>query len=147
MLSVLSAIFIISKTQNLLNGTSNFYSTTVICAKIVPNTMGSSVLTSFGYEVTINDLQNSPSLYPCLSKLECGISLYITGGVLMEKFNFWFLLSCSLILACPCTVVISNFHDVIVVGLFVALSGFFYGIVICGESQLAPSSFYSPQFT
>ena len=51
----------------------------------------------------------------------------------MEKFNFWFLLSCSMILACPCTVLIPIFDDVIVVGLFVALIGFFYGIVICGE--------------
>ena len=108
---------------------------------------GGSVLVSLGYEVTIIDLQSSPSLYTCLSKLACGTTFYITGGVLMEKFNFWFLLSCSMILACPCTVVIPNFDDVIVVGLFVALSGFFYGIVICGESQLARSSFYSPQFT
>ena len=52
----------------------------------------------------------------------------------MEKLNFWFILGCSMILACPCTALIPIFNDVIVVGLCIALIGFFYGIVICGET-------------
>ena len=43
LLSVHSVIFIISKTQNLLNGTSNFYNTAVIFVKIVYNTAVISV--------------------------------------------------------------------------------------------------------
>ena len=41
-----------------------------------------------------------------------------------------------MVLACPWCTVIPYFDDVYLVGFFVALSGFFYGIVICGKDIL-----------
>lgn len=51
----------------------------------------------------------------------------------MEKVNMWFTLSVSMLAAFPVISVVPLSDQLAVVGVFHALSSFFYSLAICGE--------------